>query len=745
MISHQAGSALRRVASILVLCAVHSATPAEANPPHALTPGRAELDPRIEADINKMLAKMTLEEKVGQLNFPSLAFPQEHQYEHVRKGRIGGMLNVVDPALVTNFRQAAEKSRLEIPLIFAIDAIHAFRISFPVPIAWAATWEPALAEEAAEAIARETAESGVNMTFAPMVDISRDPRWGRVIEGAGEDALLGAEFAAARVRGYRKGGLATAAKHFVGYGAGEGGRDYNGAQISTGELLDRYVPPFEAAIAAGTDTVMASFNTINGVPVTANREIVTELLKERLGFTGLVMSDFAGISELINHEVAGDLSQAARKAITAGIDLDMQGKAYDDALAAEVTAGRVPMAAVDDAVRRVLRTKHRMGLFRPPAQSGASLPTMAEAEVRRRAREVARQSFVLLQNANSSLPIGPDVKVVALIGAAATSTNDHSWFGPAQLEKPATETLQNALAQKLAARGQRLTFVEGFSDPCAKSFANKSAAIEAARAADLVVLIVAEDCGVSGEGISRTNLDLSGVQQEMLDALSAVGRPIVLVVETGRPLTLARPAQQADSILIAWHPGTEGRTALAEVLTGEIAPSGKLPMTFPRSVGQIPLTYNELPTSRPSNGTRYTTGYVDEQITPLYPFGHGMSYTAFSYSDLEISRSSIASGEPVEISVLVSNAGRREGREVVQLYTRQLVAGRSPPVRELKGFKKILLPAGERTRVTFTLEPSDLIYHDRRGQTVLDPGTFKVYVGGSSLADLSGQFEVKGP
>jgi beta-glucosidase len=695
----------------------------------------------VEASVDALLARMTLAEKIGQLNFPSMAFPPDEQLAQVRAGRIGAMLNVANKEHIRVFSEAARASRLGIPLLFGIDAVYAFRIAFPPPIAWAATWRPKLAEAAAEAIARETSAIGVNLTFAPMIDVSRDPRWGRVIEGAGEDAFLGAAFAAARVRGYRKGGLATSAKHFVGYGAPEGGRDYNGAQISISELHDRYLPPFKAAIEAGTDTVMASFNTINGVPVTANRALITDLLKGEIGFRGIVMSDFAAIGELINHGVAADLAEAARKAMLAGIDLDMEGKAYDRHLAAELAAGRVPIAAIDEAVRRVLRVKLSLGLFDKASEQGRALPEVDEASVRKTAREVARESFVLLKNDAAALPIGSDTRAIALIGTAAMSANDHSWYGPAGYQKPETETLLAALEKKMKP-GQQLRYAKGFADDCGHAFGDKNDALAAARRADLVILAVSEDCDVSGEGASRTDLGLSGVQHEMLEALVETGRPIVLVVETGRPLTLGYAAKNTVAILIAWHPGTEGRTALAEVLTGEVSPSGKLPMTFPRSVGQIPIAYNPLPTSRPSTGNRYTTGYLDEDVTPLYPFGHGLSYTSFAYSGLALSAPRMTRDGKLDVSVTLENTGARPGSEVVQLYTRQLVASRSRPMRELKGFEKVSLAAGEKKTVRFRISAADLAYHDDQGRAVIEPGPFKLFVGGSSTADLSAPFEI---
>jgi beta-glucosidase len=399
----------------------------------------------------------------------------------------------------------------------------------------------------------------------------------------------------------------------------------------------------------------------------------------------------------------------------------------------------VPVAAIDEAVRRVLRVKFSLGLFEKSREP--ALPEIDEAAVRKTAREVARESFVLLKNDAAVLPIGPDVRVIALIGTAAVSANDHSWYGPAGYQKPETETLLAALEKRMKP-GQQLRYAKGFADDCGHAFGDKNDALAAARRADLVILAVSEDCDVSGEGASRTDLGLSGVQHEMLEALVETGRPIVLVVETGRPLTLGYAAKNTVAILIAWHPGTEGRTALAEVLTGEVSPSGKLPMTFPRSVGQIPIAYNPLPTSRPSTGNRYTTGYLDEDVTPLYPFGHGLSYTSFAYSGLALSAPRMTRDGKLDVSVTLENTGARPGSEVVQLYTRQLVASRSRPMRELKGFEKVSLAAGEKKTVRFRISAADLAYHDDQGRAVIEPGPFKLFVGGSSTADLSAPFEI---
>jgi beta-glucosidase len=700
-------------------------------------------DAAIEKSVDRLLKRMTLEEKVGQLHFPSLAFPHDPQIAAVRRGEIGAMLNVVDPKFIRPIAGAARQSRLGIPMLFAIDAIYALRITFPPPLAWAATWRPELAERAAYEVAREAAAVGVNWTFAPMVDVSRDPRWGRVIEGAGEDTFLASAFSAARVRGYRRGGLATSVKHFVGYGAPEGGRDYTGTEISTPELLDRYLPPFRAALDAGSETVMASFNTINGVPVTMNRSLVTDLLKKRLGFDGFVTSDFVAIGELVNHGVARDLEEASVLSFRAGIDFDMDSHGYHQFLAKAVRDGRIPVAAVDEAVRRVLRVKYRLGLFDLPPDHFDRLPApVSNEEVRNSARAVARESFVLLKNDGSALPLTPAIKSIALIGATADSAqHDHSWWGPAAYTKPETETLRQALERRMRP-GQQLAFAAAFKDPCGRAYADKDAAIAAAQAAEIVVYNVIEDCEIQGEGVSRTDLGLSGLQQDLLDSLAATGKPIVLVVETGRPLVLSKAARQVAAILVAWHPGTEGRTALAEVLTGEVNPSGKLPMTFPRSVGQIPIAYNALPTGRPWTGSRYTTGYVDEAHTPLYPFGHGLSYTTFAYDEIVLSEPRMTTKGAIDVDVKVRNSGSRAGSEVVQLYTRQLVASRSRPVKELRGFEKVTLKPGETRTVRFRLPAQQLGFHDDQGRYVVEAAPFKVFAGGSSETALATDFLV---
>ena len=694
---------------------------------------------RVTAErVSSLLAHMTLTEKIGQLNLISQGDPVEGQLALIKSGRIGAMLNVVDPAIIDRYRKAATLSRLKIPLLFGLDAVDIFRIAFPPPIAWAATWRPELAESAARAVARETAAVGINWTFAPMVDISRDPRWGRVVEGAGEDPHLGSVMAAARVRGYLAGGLMPAVKHFVGYGAGESGRDYNSALIPTSELYDRYLPPFQAAIDAGAQSVMAALNAINGVPATANQFLLERVLRRDMAFKGFVTSDYNAIGELKNHGLASDLASASRLALKAGVDLDMEGDGYSRHLAGEVATGHIAIADIDRAVARILTVKFNMGLFDNAANPG----TPPEALTRTIARQVARESIILLKNDNAVLPIATGMKTIALIGAAAKTDFDDSWFGPAGQTKPTTQTLFDALAERLAP-GQSILFEPAFADRCGKALGDDAAAIRAAESADIIVLIVTEDCEFSGEGASRTNLDLSAPQRTVLDKLAATAKPLVLVVTAGRPLTLTNAAAKADAILYAWLPRTEGRTAIAEVLTGEVNPSGKLPMTLPRSVGQIPISYDVLPTSRPPNENRYTSRYLDEAVTPLYPFGHGLSFTSFVYSRLQPKNAILGLHGSVIIEVDVENTGSRSGEEVVQLYVRRPVASRSRPVRQLKGFQKIRLRPGEAKTVRFELSASSLDFHDDDGRRVGEPGPVQLFAGGSSTAALSADLVLK--
>jgi beta-glucosidase len=700
---------------------------------------------RIEARIEALLKRMTLEEKVGQLNL--IGRTDKLPLDMFRTGRAGAAMNFIDPREILAAQKAAAESRLKIPLIIGLDAVHGVATYFPLPLGQASSFNPALVERSAEWVAREASAAGINWTFAPMVDMSRDPRWGRVLEGAGEDVHLANLMSAARTRGYQAGGLAATVKHFAGYGAGEGGRDYNSTWIPTAQLHDYHLPPFRAALQAGSLSVMAAFNALNGLPTTAHRPLLTGILRERWGFRGFVVSDFDSIGELVRHGVAADKAEAARKAITAGIDLDMMGEVYMTHLADEVRAGRVPMRVVDEAVRRVLRVKFHIGLFeRPmvdPARTGDLLQTR---EARAAARDMAREAIILLKNDEDILPLKPAHRRIALIGAMARHEEEKAWTDPAGIpRKEATKTLYDALAERLK-DGQTLTHAKGVSDNCGTTFAEKDKALDDARAADIVILMLGEDCAFMGEGASRTRLTLPGVQQPLLEEVTALGKPVVLILATGRPLVLTWADRHVAAILQTFHGGTEGRTALAEVLTGEVNPSAKVPMSFPRSEGQIPVYHDQLPTGRPQTvRQRYESIYMDEANEPLYPFGFGLSYTRFTLGDMRVETPRVSRAGVVRVSVEIANRGEREGAEVVQLYVRQRVASRSRPMRQLKAFEKVWLKPGEARRITLSVPATELGFHDDEGRLLTEPGPFEVFVGRSSEAALSGRFELTAP
>ncbi len=694
----------------------------------------------IERRIDGLIARMTLEEKVGQLHLYGRR--EGFDYGEIRSGRIGNVMNFVDPAEVQAVQRAVRESRLRIPLLIGLDAVHGVSTYFPLPLGQAATFNPALVEEAARWTSREARALGINWTFAPMVDMSRDPRWGRVLEGAGEDVHLANVMSAARTRGYQAGGAIATVKHFVGYGGAEAGRDYNSTWIPTEQLHDLHLPPFKASLDAGSLSVMAAFNAVNGVPATAHRGMLTELLRGRWGFRGLVVSDFGSIPELIQHGVVRDEAHAARVAIEAGIDIDMMGFVYSRHLANEVRAGRVPMATLDRAVRRVLRVKFHAELDQIPdidartAESALQSPPAIDA-----ARRIARESIILLDN-NGVLPLdAARHRSVAVIGALARPDQERVWTDPAGVPRKPIEGMDAAL-QRLLGPGVSVAFQSGVSTYCGRDWADREATLAAARAADVIVAKLGEDCEFMGEGASRTRLTLPGVQDELLEALIATGKPVVLVLATGRPLVLTHLKGRVAAIVQTFHSGSEGRAAIAEVLTGAVNPSARTPMSFPRSVGQIPVYYDHLPTGRPETPGRfrYESIFMDEKNQPLFPFGYGLSYTRFAYTDLLIETPSVRADGTLRISVALANVGDREGQEVAQLYVRQPVAAVSRPVRQLKGFEKVVLKPGESRRVSFELRAADLGYHDAQGRFIVEPGRFEAYVGGSSLAELKGEF-----
>jgi beta-glucosidase len=698
------------------------------------------LDPAVEKRIDALLAKMTLEEKVGQLH--QLARVDALPRDLVRAGQLGSLLNVTDPREAAELQGIARRSRLGIPLVLGYDVIHGFRTVFPVPLAEAASFDPALAERAAEIAGREAGAAGIHLTFAPMVDIARDPRWGRIVEGAGEDPCLGSAFAAARVRGFHKGGVATCAKHYVGYGAALAGRDYAEADLSEATLRDVYLPPFRAAVRAGTDTLMSAFESLNGMPASANRHTLTEILRGEWGFDGFVVSDWNSVGELVSHGVARDKAEAAKKALLAGVDMDMEGQAYSSSLAALVKDGAVPVRAVDEAVRRVLRVKIRRGLFEKPDPTSENAEKILLApEHRQAAREVAADSMVLLKNDGPLLPISSGVRSLAVVGPLADDGADQigPWSGTGRGEE-STTILAGIRAR--AGSSVKVTYAKG-CDVDGTSASGFAEAVAAAREADAVIAVLGEAQGMSGEAASRSRIDLPGVQQPLLETLVALGKPVALVLVNGRPLALPWAAERVPAILEAWFPGTEGGPAVADVLFGDVNPSAKLPVTVPRGLGQVPIFYAERPTGRPPSAERWTSRYLDERVDPLFPFGFGLSYTRFEYAGLEVSPGATGPAGKIEVRVRVKNAGSRPGKEVVQVYVRKPVAGRSRPLRELKAFRKVALGAGEEKAVSFTLEAPDLGWHGDDGRYAVEPGTFQVFVGDSSRADLKGEFEVR--
>ncbi len=710
---------------------------------------------RDAALVDSLLGTMTLDEKLGQLAQysarwnPDLRAPEvtpEHM-EMVREGRVGSFLSIYGAEPLRELqRVAVEESRLGIPLLFAHDVIHGFRTIFPVPLAEAATWDPAAVERAARVAAVEVTAAGVHWTFAPMVDLARDPRWGRIVEGSGEDPYLGSVLARARVRGFQGDDLAdpttllATAKHYVAYGGAEGGRDYNTVDISERTLHEIYLPSFRAAVDEGVASVMAAFNEIGGVPMHAHDGLIDGLLREQWGWDGVLVSDYTGVLELIQHGVAGDSVAAGVLALEAGVDVDMMSGIYGEKLAEAVRAGRLNEALVDEAVRRVLSAKAALGLFEDPYRysdpARERAVTLTE-EHRRIAREVAREAIVLLQN-DGTLPFEKTVGTVAVIGPLADDRDAPlgPWAGAGRIEDVVTvlEGIRSALPGATIghAKGVSLTADDttGFAE-----------AVRLAEGADAVVLVLGESRQISGEAASRHTLDLPGAQLELAERILAAGKPTAIVLMNGRPLAIPWLAENAPAILETWFLGTETGPAVADVLFGDVSPGGKLPVTFPRAVGQVPIYYNHKNTGRPPSDEKYTSKYLELPSTPLYPFGHGLSYTTFEYGDARISASSMTALDTLTVSVDLTNTGDRTGDEVVQLYLRDPVRSVTPPVLELKGFERVTLAPGETLTVSFPVTIEDLAFYDVDGWWRVEPGAFVALLGGSSAETLEVPFE----
>ncbi len=740
------------------------------------------IDPAIEARIDGLLSQMTLDEKVGQLvqmtphapidpeemmkrikqaqetgQPPRRVFhPRPGLDDMIRAGRVGSILNLPDVHWINHYqRLAVLESRLGIPLIVGADVIHGLRTVFPIPLAESCTWDPPLLERAARVAAEEASACGIDWTFAPMVDIARDPRWGRIAEGAGEDPTLGMAMAQARVRGFQAGDLASGRrvaacpKHYVAYGAAEAGRDYHTVDISERTLREVYLPPFKAAFDAGAGSVMSSFNEIGGVPATANAFTLRTVLRDEWHWPGMVLSDYDAVKELIPHGIAADLKEAAHLSILAGLDMEMASDAYPTHLAALVSEGAVPESAVDEAVRRVLRLKMQLGLFEHPyTDETLADQILLRDDFRALALQVAQESMVLLKNDGHLLPLSPDGGRIAVIGPLADAQRDllGCWAMHGRAED--VESVLDGINTYFEAP-DRLTHVHGcpIKD---EGPADIPAAVAAARDADVVVLVVGESANMSGEARSRSHLGLPGRQQELLDAIAQTGKPIVGVLITGRPLVIPRMAGQVDALLVAWHGGIRAGRAVADLLFGAADPSGKLTASWPRAEGQIPVYYAHKNTGRPMEGAGTTqffepfkSRYIDEPNDPLYPFGYGLSYTTFDYSDLEVETPLVGADGTLVVSAVVRNTGPRPGTEVVQLYVRDRVGSVTRPVKELKGFQRITLQAGEAQTVRFELPVDQLGFVGLDMRRVVEPGAFLVWIGPDSTAGLEGHFEVQ--
>ena len=694
--------------------------------------------PASAQNVDSLLARMTLEEKLGQLNLLSAggrASPQQMQL--VRAGKLGGLFNVIGAENTTPVQRiAVTESRLKIPLLFGLDVIHGYRAIFPIPLAEAGTFDPEAAEATARAAGQEAAAFGINWTYAPMVDIARDPRWGRIAEGSGEDPYLGSLMAAARVRGFQQNIFATA-KHFAGYGAAEAGREYNETEISQRTMRELYLPPFKAAVDAGVASLMSAFNDISGVPASGNAWLTDTVLRREWGFTGFVVSDWTSVVELMNHGVAGSQAEAGRRALTAGVDMDMQGGIYVDSLAALVRSNRIPTAVVDSAVLRILRAKLRLGLFRDPYRARTA---PANTELRALARRVAGESIVLLRNERSLLPLDK-AGSIAVIGPLAD--NKEEPLGPWHTQGRAEDvvTVLQGIKSKAPA-GTQVLYAQGsgIDDTSKAGFA---AAVAAARQAKVAILVLGERGDMSGEAASRASLGLPGVQQQLLEAVVATGTPVVLVLMNGRPLILEWASDHVPAIVETWFLGIEAGNATADILFGDVNPSGRLPVTFPRVLGQVPLYYNHRNTGRPPDpNNKFTSKYIDVPVTPRYPFGYGLSYATFGYSNLKLSVARARVSDTITATVTVTNSGSREGTEVVQLYVRDEVASVSRPVRELKAFRRIALRPAESRTVELRIAARDLWFIGLDMKPVVEPGTFRFYVGANSAEGLEASFEV---
>ena len=732
-------------------------------------PAQNAADTRMSTFVSNLLKRMTLEEKIGQLNLltpgggiATGAVVSKDVESKIKSGKVGGLFGVIG---VDKIRQAQELavngSRLKIPLIFGSDIIHGYKTTFPIPLGLSCSWDMPMIERSARTAANEATADGLCWAFSPMVDLARDPRWGRVAEGSGEDPYLGSQIAAAMVRGYQGKNLAAdstlmaCVKHFALYGAAEGGRDYNTVDMSRIRMYEYYLPPYKAAVDAGTGSVMSSFNEIDGVPATGNRWLLTDLLRKEWGFKGFVVSDYTSVNEMIDHGM-GDLQAVSALALKAGLDMDMVGEGFLTTLTKSLKEGKVTQKQIDDACKRILEAKYKLGLFDDPyryCNSSRATREVLSADKRKAAREFAIRSAVLLKNSNQTLPLKRS-GTIALIGPLANNKSNMlgTWAvsGDPQLSVPVLEGMKNT-----GGSGVNIVYAKGANITDDSSLAKKAnvfgervdigpgtpaqllnEAITTANSADVIVAVVGEASEMSGEAASRSDINLPQSQRNLLEALAKTGKPLVIVVMSGRPLILTRESELATSVLQVWFQGHEAGNAVADVLFGNYNPAGKLSMSFPRNVGQIPVYYNHKNTGRPQpenqETQKFRSNYLDVSNDPLYPFGYGLSYTNFSYGAISVSKSQIRPSEKITATITVTNSGNYDGEEVVQLYLRDVVASVAQPVKQLKGFQKIFLKKGESRQVHFSIGLEDLKFYNNDLKRIAEPGEFIVMIGTSS-------------
>jgi beta-glucosidase len=731
-------------------------------------------DAKMKIFIDALMKKMTLEEKIGQLNLPGSGDIVTGQAgnsdiaKKIKEGKVGGLFNIKSVARIRDVQKVAvEQSRLKIPLIFGMDVIHGYETVFPIPLGLSCTWDMQAIERSARIAAQEASADGICWTFSPMVDIARDPRWGRIAEGSGEDAYLGSQIAKAMIRGYqgtdltRNNTIMSCTKHYALYGAAEGGRDYNTVDMSRQRMYNEYFPPFKAAVEAGSGSFMASFNEIDGVPATANKWLLTDVLRKQWGFKGFVVTDYTGINEMIDHGI-GDLQTASARALMAGIEMDMVGEGILTTTAKSLKEGKITLQRIDEACRKILEAKYKLGLFDDPyryCDENRAKTEIFTAASRKEARSIAAQSFVLLKNQGNILPL-KKTGTIALIGPLADNKENMpgTWsvaanFANATSLLKGLKEVAGSNVKILTARGSNLDDDSVFEERAGmfgKSLRRDSRpasvilqeAVDIANQADIIVAAVGESSEMSGESSSRSNIEIPGAQKALVNALLKTGKPVVVVLFTGRPLALKWEQENVPSILNVWFGGSEAGYAIADVLFGDVNPSGKLTTTFPQNVGQVPIYYNHKNTGRPLEAgkwfQKFRSNYLDVSNDPLYPFGFGLSYTQFTYGDLQLSSSSLKGNQALKASITITKSGSKDGKEVVQLYIRDVVGSTTRPVKELKGFQKIELKAGETKTATFNITPEDLKYYNYDLKYDWEPGEFIIMIGGNSRDVKSG-------